>query len=118
MIDAKKRDPEISRLVAERKKELPATDTDAHDKTEDGDKIKVIKVRGPAEISSEIEINLSKLFRPTPSTTGDMDLLKTEAELSAEGTELGNSHVPIDEDTLERFLEWCEQNDMIPAWEQ
>lgn len=53
------------------------------------------------------------------STTGDVDLLRLEAEMAA-GDEhtLRNPHIPINKDVLEQAKEQIEQDGHNPAWDQ
>jgi hypothetical protein len=112
------RDPEVKRLLAEQRKRLGETTTDRHTKTDDsGEKIKVRTVRGPGGTSSEVELNMSTLLRPTPSTTADVDLLVTEAELVADGVALGNPHIPADAETLAVARDRIDANGHTPAWD-
>jgi len=53
------------------------------------------------------------------STTGDVSLLRLEAEM-AESDEytVENPHIPIDQETLQRATEDIESDGHAPAWEQ
>ena len=48
--------------------------------------------------------------------TKSVDLLVTEAELAAEGKQLGNPATPISERVGEAFAERIEDTDLVPAW--
>jgi len=60
--------------------------------------------------------NLTALFTPGDRTSGDVSLLRIEAELAAEGAELDNPARPADADTAERLHERL-GDDVRPAWE-
>jgi len=52
------------------------------------------------------------------SMTGEVSLLVLEAEMLAEGRELGNPHIPIDVDTLVAAQKQIAENGHSPAWAQ
>ncbi|WP_135302658.1 hypothetical protein [Haloarcula amylovorans] len=115
--DALRKPPEIRRLAAERRKCLSDAFVTNYDKIVDGDKIRELTSAGRGGDSRTIESNVSKMYRSGPSTTGDVDMLRLEAEMVAEGRELSNPHIPLDEETLTEAVEKIERDGHTPAWE-
>jgi len=63
--------------------------------------------------------NHDPLETPTGvSMTGRVDLLVLEAEMIADGRELGNPHIPADTDTLVEAQKRITENGHTPAWTQ
>jgi hypothetical protein len=83
-------EPEIKRLRALRWQDMSEKDDDNHDPLE---------------------------TRVGVSTTGDVDLLRLEAEMAAgDDYEIGNPHIPINTDKLEQAKQQIEQDGHTPAW--
>ena len=55
--------------------------------------------------------------RPGVSTTSDVALLRLEAELAADGSDLKNPHIPATEAVLEEATELIRSDGHKPAWE-
>lgn len=113
-------EPEIKVLRAKARDALDESFIDDFDTTNDeGDKIEEQVVAGPANTEKTIEINLSKMYRPTASTTGDVGLLVLEAEMAA-GDEytIQNAHVPATVEKRDEAIERIEAAGYTPAWEQ
>lgn len=111
---------ELSRIAAIRRQAISEWTPDPEKvdtENEDGDKIREITVTGPRGTSRTVEVNLTKLFQPGLSTTGDVEMLVREAELVADGVELGNPHIPFNETILERATARIEAEGLTPAWE-
>lgn len=106
----------INKLKALRRKELDDDFITDYDKVEKGDKIKEIVVPGPADTTKTIEINQSHLYRPAPSTTSDVEMLRIEAQMEADGKEIENPHIPSSQDVLETAVEKIESEGNTPAW--
>lgn len=113
-------EPEIKVLRAKARDRLPdcvVQDGSRYDKTnDDGDKIKEVPIRGSGKT---FDTNVSSTFRPTPSTTDDVDLLVLEAEMAAgDEYELGNPHIPRSVEARDQALKQIQANGHKPAWEQ
>lgn len=116
MSNAYELEPEIKVLRAKARDSLTEDWITKHDKINgDGDKIDEVRYRRG---DNTYDVNLSHLFGPSPSTTGDVDLLVLEAEMQADGKELRNPHVPIDTDVLAQAVERITEAGHSPAWEQ
>jgi len=50
------------------------------------------------------------------STTQNLDIIRIEAEMQADGTNLKNPHMPAKQETLEDAIEMLENQDLEPAW--
>lgn len=92
--------------------------TDYDKINDDGDKIREKKVQGPQGTNQTFESNVTHIFQDTVSKTGDVELLRLEAELVDEGSDLANPHIPVSSDVLESALEQIESKGLTPAWEQ
>jgi len=118
MTDALQHSKETKRLLAQRRKALPDELDVQHDKVlSSGAKVREIGFRGPNNTTRTIDVNVSKLYAPAPSTTGDIDMLRIEAELVDEGEDLDNPHVPINDDVRARAVDAIESEGLTPAWE-
>ena len=85
-------EPEIKRLRALRWQDMDGHDPDDHDPLE---------------------------TRVGVSTTGDIDLLRLEAEMATgDEYDIENPHIPVNTDTLEQAKRQIEQDGYTPAWEQ
>lgn len=110
--------PETRRLLAQRRKALPDDLDVKHDKvTQSGDKIREVGFRGPNNTTRTVDVNVSQLYATAPSTTGNMDILRIEAELVDDGKDLDNPHVPVNEDVQARAKDMIESEGLTPAWE-
>jgi len=109
---------EIGRLLAKRRQSLsdPSID-DADDYTDDGEAVAEMTVQTGPDTWGEFEVNLTRLFRTAPSTTGDVDLLEIEAELAAERGPPDNPHIPTSTDVLDALRERLDGTKLRPAWE-
>lgn len=83
----------------------------------DGDPMYEYTVRFGGGASKTIELNLRRLFSPGDRRTGSHDLLQAEAKLAADGVELGNPAKPVNGDVAQKHAEWCDRNDLQPAWD-
>jgi hypothetical protein len=114
-------DPEIRRLLAQRRQELPRhvvpRDDDRVDKVEDGNHIRVLESAGPGDTTVEREMDLTAMYAPAPSTTNDVEILLIEAQIVADGGTLENPHVPATEDVLEEAERRFENEPYDPVWE-
>lgn len=81
----------------------------------DGDLIYTKEIPGPEGTTREVDVNVSKLYRPGRRKTGDVELLLIEARLAADGKELGNPAFPINGEIADQFHERL-SDDMNPAW--
>ncbi|MDS0258589.1 hypothetical protein NDI56_04080 [Haloarcula sp. S1CR25-12] len=61
--------------------------------------------------------DLTAMYKPGVSTTGQLWILRTEAELLADGVDLDNPHIPASEDILEEAVDKIEADGHEPAWE-
>jgi len=64
-----------------------------------------------------VEINVRRVFSPGERRTGNHDILQIEAKLADDGVELGNAAKPVDGEVAEQHAEWCDRNDLRPAWD-
>jgi hypothetical protein len=117
--DAIRHDPQIARLVAQRRKTLP---TDAfvtdHDGTDErGHKYREHVVAGPGGTEHTVQSDLTAMYQSAPSTTSDMELLMIEARLIDDGTDLQNPHIPATEELLARARDKIDAEGLTPAWE-
>ena len=119
MNDANRHDPEIAELLAKRRRALNRDGfIDDHDGiNDDGDKYQEMTVKAGGDSTTTIQVNLTKMYQAAPSTTGDMEILRIEAELVADGKDLENPHVPADADLLERATNVLSNEGLTPAWE-
>jgi len=63
------------------------------------------------------DVNLTSLLQPGIRKTSNPTILKVEAEHAADPDEsVGNPAFPVNEDLAEKIAEWCEKNDLEPAW--
>ena len=113
-------DPEIARLIAQRRKALAShtVQMDAANTYRD-DEGNLIQERtiGSAQGHTEtVETNLSTLMRAAPSTTADVEMLVIEAKLAAEGEGGDNPHIPKSETVRERALDQLDELGLEPAW--
>jgi len=114
------RDPDIKVLVAKRRDTLEEDflDDSRYDRVDErGHKIRELTVAGPGGTSQTIDSDVTVTYRPTPSTTGDVDMLRLEAELLAEGRNLDNPHLPDSEATFAEAVEAIERDGNTPTWE-
>jgi len=108
-------DPEIKVLRAKQRDSMAEDWITKYDKVnDDGDKIEEVPFRSS---SNTFDVNMSNLFGPAPSTTGDVDLIVLEAEMKSEGREMENPHIPINERVLDKATERLAQADLTPAWD-
>jgi len=119
MIDARHHEPDIAKLIAQRRKALDRDGfiTDYDGITDDGDKYEEMTVKGGGGSTVTIKVNLTKMYQAAPSTTGDIQLLQTEAELIDDGVELENPHIPASVELLERAKNTLSKEGLTPAWE-
>ena len=82
-----------------------------------GHKIREQTVAGPGDTTQTAEHDLTAMYRTGPSTTGQVWILRTEAELIADGVDLGNPHIPATEAILEEAVEKIRADGHEPAWE-
>jgi len=109
-------EPEIKVLRAKQRDSLTEDWITKHDKIDDnGDKIEEVPFRGS---SNTFEVNLSGMFGPCASTTGDVDLIVLEAEMAAEGRDMTNPHIPISTEVLQQARDRLSDAGLTPAWEQ
>lgn len=115
-------EPEIKVLRAKARDALPdcvITDPERYDTVnDDGEKIREIAMAGPQGTTKTIEDNVTVPYKPTVSTTGDVGLLVLEAEMQAEGRELGNPHIPATTEARDKALDRIKSAGLSPAWEQ
>ena len=117
-IHAQTRTGEVARLIAERRQEIDNAHITDYDKVDDGEKIKEIKMPGPNGTTKTFESSQTALFQTCVSTTSDVEMLRLEAELLAEGKELDNPHIPMTEETLHEAAEAIKTDGHTPWWEQ
>lgn len=112
-------DPEVAELLAKRRKALDRhghiTEFDGLD--ENGHKYREETVPAGTDSTKTIQVNLTKMYQASPSTTGDIEILELEAEMVAEGREMDNPHVPSSTKLMEQARSKIEQNGHAPAWE-
>lgn len=93
-------------------------DEDRYDKVDGrGHNIREQTVAGPGDTTQTTEHDLTAMYQAGPSTTGQVWILRTEAEMLAEGRDLGNPHIPASEGVLEEAVEKIEADGHEPAWE-
>lgn len=63
------------------------------------------------------ELDSTALFGAAPSRSSNIDHIRIEAELIAEGKDLKNPHIPSNDDVLETALERLAEEGLTPAWE-
>jgi len=109
-------EPEIKVLRAKRRDRLKEDWISNHDKVdENGDKIEEVPYR---KSDNTFDVNLSSMFGPSVSLTGDVGLLVLEAEMVKEGKELENPHIPITKEVKEAAVSQLKDDGLNPAWEQ
>jgi len=69
-----------------------------------------------AGATKTVKRDVQALFAPGPRRSGDHDLLRREARLAADGTDLANPARPVDSEVAKAHIEWCEAQDLEPAW--
>jgi len=84
---------------------------------ERGHKIREQTVAGPGDTTQTTEHDLTAMYQTGPSTTGQVWILRTEAELVADGVDLDNPHIPATEDILEDAVKKIRADGHEPAWE-
>lgn len=114
-------DPDIKVLRAKRREALPDHIVDEDDNrvdrvTEDGERINEIVVDGGGGTTETHNSSLTSMYRPAPSTTGDVDILVLEAELLADGADLENPHIPETEAIRDKALDRLDGEGLEPAW--
>lgn len=63
------------------------------------------------------EVSLTNLFRPGVRKTSNPIILKVEAKHAADPEKsVDNPAFPTDPDLADKIVEWCENNDLEPAW--
>lgn len=82
---------------------------------DDGDLIYTKTVTGPAGSQREIEVNCTTMYAPGRRKSGNVELLVIEAELAADGVELGNPAFPIREEIADQVHARLDE-DVDPAW--
>lgn len=85
------------------------------EENEDGDLIYTEIRIGPEGREHEYELNCTKLYSPGRRKTGDLEILLIEAQLAAEGKDLGNPAFPINGEIADQLHERL-PDDMNPAW--
>lgn len=119
MSDLTELEPEIKVLRAKARDSLPNDIVEDYDKiNDDGDKIEVQTWTTRSGGEKETEHNLTAMYRPGPSTTGDVDMLVLEAEMMANGRDLDNPHIPSTVAVKDEALERLADQDLEPAWSQ
>jgi len=65
-----------------------------------------------------IETDGATPFEHSPgiSTTQNLEIIRLEAEMQADGVELTNPHMPAKQETLESAKEMLESEGLEPAW--
>jgi hypothetical protein len=114
------RDPAIKVLVAKRRDTLEEDfiDESRYDRIDDrGHKIRELPTASPAGTDVTIDSDVTVTHRPTPSTTSDVEMLRLEAEMLADGYDLDNPHLPDTEDTLEEAVAAIKSDGNTPTWE-
>jgi len=82
------------------------------DRNDDGDLI----IEREGRFDSH-DVNLSSLFQPGVRKTSNPAILKVEAKHAADpGKSVDNPAFPVSEDLAGKIAEWCEKNDLKPAW--
>lgn len=85
------------------------------EENDDGDLIYTKTVEAPNGTRKEIEVNCTKMYAPGRRRSGNVDLLVIEAELAADGKDLGNPAFPIREEVAEAVHSRLPE-DVDPAW--
>jgi hypothetical protein len=118
MPEAADPEAEVNRLLALARQRCSDEWIDSHDEiNEDGDKVAIVPDEGPAGTTREREVNLSAMYGSAPSRTSQVDILRIEAELVADGREPDNPHIPTSGEVLEDAREQIEADGNTPAWE-
>lgn len=124
--DDRKTRRHIAPLLARRRRNLQPNDAhvseDKYNYTDtNGDKIYRIDMSHTETGPNTIDVNLSALLGAAPSTTSNVEILRTEAEQAAEATddELAdmNPHIPSTDGVLARATAAIESDGLTPAWE-
>jgi len=90
--------------------------TDKGEWNDDGELVYERTVANATGISDDVEVNLSKLLSPGQRRTANTEILRIEAELVAEGIDLGNPAKPADHRTAKTIIERLESEGLEPAW--
>jgi len=118
MPEAADPEAEVNRLLALARRRCSDEWIDSYDETnEDGDKVAIVPDEGPAGTTIEREVNLSAMYGTAPSRTADVEILRIEAELVADGREPDNPHIPTSGEVLETARGQIEADGNTPAWE-
>lgn len=84
-------------------------------KNEDGDLTYEREYTGPAGENRRQEVNVTAIYSPGRRKSSDVDLLLLEAELAADGKDLGNPAFPTSEDVATQVHDRLPE-DVRPAW--
>jgi len=90
--------------------------TDEAERNEDGELIYKKPVPTPGGGTKTQDVNMTTLYQPGPRRSGDVSLLRIEAELAADGVELDNPAKPSNGDVAKEAIELIEDRDLTPAW--
>lgn len=85
------------------------------EENDDGNLIYTKEIPGPHGGRREIEVNCTHMYQPGRRKSGNVDLLVIEAELAADGKDLGNPAFPIREEVAEQVHARLDE-DVQPAW--
>jgi len=113
-------EPPIKVLRAKARDNLPDDIVNEYDEIDDdGNKLEVETYSGPTGKDQEIKHNLTAMYWPGASTTGDVDMLVLEAEMRAgDEYELSNPHIPATVEARNEALDRMQSEGLSPAWEQ
>ncbi|KYH23715.1 hypothetical protein HAPAU_41950 [Halalkalicoccus paucihalophilus] len=112
----------VGKLLGEQRRRLSDDVIRDYDEiNSDGHKVKTVKKRDADGKEHEVEINLSRLLNPTPSTTSDIEILVVEARVNDEAGDgevpIENPHIPAYDAILDRAEKRLDDEGLTPAWE-
>lgn len=86
------------------------------ERNDDGELIYEKTVPTPGGGSTTTEVNVTTMYQPGGRRSGNVTLLRIEAELAADGVELDNPAKPASGDVAKQAIEAIEGKDLTPAW--
>lgn len=84
-------------------------------KNEDGDLIYKREFTGPEGGNRKQEVNCTAIYSPGRRKSGDIEMLVLEAEMAADGVELGNPAFPTNGEIAEQVHDRLD-GEIEPAW--
>lgn len=84
-------------------------------KNEDGDLIYTQETKGPSGGNRKQEVNCTAIYSPGRRKTSDVEMLVMEAEMAADGKDLGNPAFPTSGEIAEQVHDRLD-DEIEPAW--